>query len=107
MNLDIPRIAKRLREVLEVTAPGLIEKAILFGSRVYGTATPDSDLDILVVLKGECPWQLKNAIYDACYQLDLEFDVVTDVKVYGLDQLSNADGTQPFIISAFEHGVAA
>jgi len=39
-----------------------IEKIILFGSRARGEAKPDSDYDILVVVKGELDWRTRRRL---------------------------------------------
>lgn len=45
----LPLAVKRIAETLHP------EKIILFGSYAYGTPTPDSDVDLLVVMKGDEP----------------------------------------------------
>lgn len=105
--MDLKIVAKRLRELLENTIPGRLDKALLFGSRARGEAAEDADLDILVVVHGSCPWKLQHQILDACYTIALEFDVVTDIKVYGSEELSGARGRQPFILNALNFGIAA
>ena len=39
-----------------------VEKIILFGSRARGEARPDSDYDILVVVKGELDWRTRRRL---------------------------------------------
>lgn len=41
-----------VRRIVEVLEP---EKVILFGSHAYGTATPDSDVDLLVIMETNAP----------------------------------------------------
>ena len=53
-----------------------IERMILFGSRAKGTAKPDSDYDVLVVLESELPYYPRqgvvgNAIGHRHFPLDL------------------------------------
>lgn len=105
--MDIQNVKTRLRQILDATAPGLVEKAVLFGSRVRGDNGPDSDLDIIVVIKGDCPWLLKKSVLIACYAIDLEFDIVTDVKVLGSADMAGPRGKQPFILEAFKCGIDA
>jgi predicted nucleotidyltransferase len=51
------------------------ERIILFGSYAYGTPTPDSDVDLLVVLPFEGkPWRVASEIRGRtkpCFPLDL------------------------------------
>ncbi len=45
VSKTLPQAVKRIAETLKP------EKIILFGSYAYGTPTPDSDVDLLVVMK--------------------------------------------------------
>jgi predicted nucleotidyltransferase len=47
----LPLAVKRIAETLHP------EKIILFGSYAYGNPTPDSDVDLLVVLEGYTVWE--------------------------------------------------
>lgn len=50
---EIVNIAKELKEQFSLIYKRRLSKLILFGSQARGDATPDSDIDILVVLKNE------------------------------------------------------
>ncbi len=50
---EITAIAEKLKQEFEQIYQERFSKLILFGSRARGDAQPDSDIDILVVLKGE------------------------------------------------------
>ncbi len=63
-QFDFTRIDRRTKRVTPVLLAAIRdrivdhlhpEKIILFGSRANGTATPDSDIDLLVVLDDEHP----------------------------------------------------
>ncbi|HCP31673.1 TPA: hypothetical protein DIT45_00200 [Candidatus Acetothermia bacterium] len=47
-NISLKEIEKYSREIAEKFHP---EQIILFGSHAYGEATPDSDVDLLVVME--------------------------------------------------------
>jgi len=50
---NLPReIQDFINKIIDSFAP---EKIILFGSRAYGEATPDSDVDLLVIMETELP----------------------------------------------------
>jgi predicted nucleotidyltransferase len=72
---DIPQWAKLLPEVTDETLASLTQRivdavypyrVILFGSRAWGTARPDSDIDVLVIVD-ECedPRERRYSVYDA------------------------------------------
>lgn len=101
------KILKELKALLLGEYSGDIDRVVLFGSQVLGTATDSSDYDILVILNKDYDWRLEDAILDSCYEIDLEYDIVTDVKVISRNELNTMKGKQPFILNALEHGWTA
>ncbi len=95
-----------IKQKLQQEFPGIIDKVILFGSQVKGKATEDSDHDILIVINTDYDWKLKNQIIDFLYDFDLKYDILTDVKVISEEELKTIKGKQPFILEAFEYGLA-
>ena len=98
-------IAQKLKEVLCRRFGNIFDRIILFGSRSRGNAQPDSDYDILIVLKTDYNWLLENDILDACYEIDLEYNLVTDIKIISLQELGSLKGKQPFIVHAVAEGI--
>ena len=84
---------------------GYIDKIILFGSQVNGTAGEHSDYDILIITKKSYDWKFENEIYDACFDINLKFDIITDIKIVSYDELSTLKGKQPFIQHAMHDGI--
>jgi uncharacterized protein len=52
MTDELKQILSELRQQLETLYGERLEKLILFGSQARGNAAPDSDIDVLVVLRG-------------------------------------------------------
>lgn len=50
---DLQQILSRLKEYLQELYGERFSKMILFGSQARGEATTDSDIDVLIVLKGD------------------------------------------------------
>jgi predicted nucleotidyltransferase len=98
--MDNETILSELKTTLTETFPDLIIKVLLFGSRATGTWNDDSDFDVLVVIRGKPGWRLQNEIINACYAIDLKFDIVTDVKVIAESDLDTPKGRQPYIRQA-------
>jgi len=69
------------RRELDQKFPGLVEQIILFGSKARGTATPDSDLDLLVVIK-DGDWWLKRDVRRCGYRLAVATEVVPSIMVF-------------------------
>lgn len=99
-------IAQKLKKILFQRFGDITDRIILFGSRSKGTAQPDSDYDILIVLKTDYDWIMENDILDACYQLDLEYNLLTDIKIISLQELTSLKGKQPFIVTAVAEGIS-
>lgn len=93
------------KHVLETRFPDEIEKVIVFGSRVNGTAREFSDYDLLVIVNHGYDWQFKDRLNDATYDIDLAYDIMTDVSVISTSELKTIKGKLPFIQEALEHGV--
>ena len=72
---------KDYRRILAQRFPGLVEQIVIFGSKARGTATADSDLDVLIVIR-EGDWQLKDLVTEPGYELSLGTDVVPSIMVY-------------------------
>ena len=101
------KILKELKALLFHRFGDEIKQVILFGSRSQGTAQPDSDYDILVILNNDYNWRKEHLILKTCYEIDLKYDIVTDVKVISVHELQSIKGQQPYIIHAMREGVAA
>ena len=84
------RTAEELRARLLAHREGRIRRVILYGSRARGTASPDSDFDLLVVeaepvSKREEIQRLRRAVHDLPYPVDVwvmgerEFEETKDI----------------------------
>ena len=63
----------------------LVQDAILFGSKARGDSSPDSDIDVLIVV-GEENWPLRDAISLIAARTSLEYDVLLGPRVIGLER---------------------
>jgi predicted nucleotidyltransferase len=99
-------LIKDLDGLLKNKFPNTIEKVILFGSRTNGKAKAYSDYDILVVLKTKSGWEIEDKIIDACYLMDLKYEILTDVKIISNEDLNSPIGMQPYIQHAIQHGIS-
>lgn len=76
---DAPLLV-RCRDAVQEIAPGA--SVILYGSRARGSAAPESDYDLLVLVEGPLTQQLEDRIGDRLYALELEFDAVLSLIMY-------------------------
>jgi predicted nucleotidyltransferase len=105
--MDNKKMLYDLKSILLSNFPGIIQKIILFGSRITGDSSDDSDVDILIITTCKIDWNLERRIINACYSIDLEYDMVTDVKIVSSDELREKKGCQPYIRDAIDNGVTA
>jgi uncharacterized protein (UPF0332 family)/predicted nucleotidyltransferase len=84
--------------------PGLVEQIILYGSKARGTATPDSDLDLLVVIR-EGDRRVRKAVSTPGHMLALTTDVVPSIMVLTTDEWeSRRKRRAPFWITVTRDG---
>ena len=77
--MDRPTLLRRIRASLEEAFRERLKGIVLYGSEARGESTPDSDIDILVLLTG--PIKLGRdlrTIIHALYPLQLESERVID-----------------------------
>lgn len=72
----LQKLIRRLR----VLYGDQLEKVILFGSKARGDSTPDSDIDLLVVLEHE-DWSIRREIWKLAARIELTYDVLFNIQV--------------------------
>jgi predicted nucleotidyltransferase len=75
-DLQLP---KSLRDALQtardrISAEFAVDRVVLFGSVVRGEADEESDVDLLVVLKGPLEHKIRNRISRIILDINLEYD---------------------------------
>jgi predicted nucleotidyltransferase len=68
MKQDLVNLLQLFRDELGVTLGKNLEQIILYGSRARGDETPESDLDILIVLRKVNPGD-KEKVHQIAYRL--------------------------------------
>lgn len=65
--------------------PGQIVETMLFGSKARGDSGPDSDIDVLAVVREES-WVLREEISTLAARISLEYDVLLGPRVIGQER---------------------
>jgi uncharacterized protein len=82
-----------------------VEKLLLFGSQARGDATPESDVDVLVILRGEAdPEQLIPLTSELVSRLSLKYETVIS-RAFVSAEAFEKDRT-PFLMNVRREAVA-
>jgi uncharacterized protein len=104
MSNDIRPILKRLKKGLLQIYGDKVDRVLLYGSRARGDARPDSDIDILIVLKGDFNYsEMLRLSSDLAASLSLENDVVISRAFVSKDQFENRQ--TPFLMNVRREAV--
>ena len=71
------------RRELTEKFPGMVERMLIYGSKARGEATPESDLDVLLIVRDEAV-KRKRAMRQVGYLLDAEGFVVPSIMAYAV-----------------------
>lgn len=90
-------IIEEFKRRVEARFPGELVRLVIFGSKVRGEATAESDVDLLAVIQSE-NWRLGDEIRGVGYALELEHGVVLSIQVISRNHYERlrANGTQFF-----------
>lgn len=81
----------------------------VFGSVARGTDNTDSDIDIMVIIgveTGSANWRLERAIRGIAFPIEIEEDVVFDLKVVSEQDLRGPRGHTLFMERVELEGIA-
>jgi predicted nucleotidyltransferase len=79
-----------------------VAQVMLFGSKATGRDDPESDIDLLVLTSRPLAWRERDAITDALFDVEMEFDVVISTFVVSDDEWTHG----PYHVLAIYEEVA-
>ena len=98
MSTDIRPILRKLRKGLMQIYGEQVDRILLYGSRARGDERPDSDIDILIVLKDDFNYsEMLRLSSDLAASLSLENDVVISRAFVSKEQFDNRQ--TPFLMN--------
>ena len=103
MDAKVLKIASEVKE--KISAKYKIVDFRIFGSTARGHQDRESDIDIIVVLEN-VDRTIEEEIFDIAYEIELKYDCLIDIIVFGKDALSDRLSYTPVYVRAMEEGVA-
>jgi len=78
---------------------------LVFGSKVRGSSTQESDIDVLIIVR-EFDRDLQALIDDMIFELNLEYDCLISAVIFNQDELeSGLMSESPLYRSAIQEGI--
>ena len=90
------------RKSLDERLPGQIERLVIYGSKARGESGPDSDVDILAIIRAG-DRRLKKALSFLGYDLAIGTEVVPSIQIYTVAEWSRLAQRQSVFREAVEH----
>ena len=99
-----PEIVKEIRDIIYTSAPKAT--AILYGSEARGDASPESDIDVLILLDGDKrDIKREDEISGALYEIELNYGVIISPMIMLKKQWENRPFKTPFYINVINEGI--
>lgn len=106
MAVNQKTVLKEITRQLKSSMPDIFVKAVLFGSRLTNQGKPDSDYDILIIVKEKADWKTERELSDICYEIELKYSVVIDTHILSEPEVNSRRGQQPIFVNALLYGLS-
>lgn len=104
MNAPLATILAETKARLQALCGDRLQRIVLFGSRARGSAAPDSDIDLLIVLTDMAAiGGLDRAIDIVMAELSLKYDTVLSASMATQEEIEHDD--LPFLDNVRHEGV--
>jgi len=104
MPSNVQKVLKKLKKELLHIYGEQLDSIILYGSRARGDERPDSDIDILIILKDDFNYsKMLRLSSDLAASLSLENDVVISRAFVSKEQFEQRQ--TPFLMNVHREGI--
>ncbi len=104
--MNIKEILKQFKEEIEKLYGKRLKDIILYGSWARSEATDESDIDLIVILKGEViPGKEIDRMIDTITEINLKYGVL--LSVYPVSSKDYSTVNSPLLINARREGMPA
>ncbi len=101
------KILQDLKQRLSDRLEDNLKDVVLFGSQLTEDNSQDSDYDILIIVENKANWKLEREISDICFDIELEYGIITDSHILSKSDLNAPRGKQPIFLNAINKGYHA
>ncbi len=106
--MDTKKLAIEIKKHLNKDLNNIVTDVVIFGSQIKGTATAESDYDVIIVLNKEYNRKTIRQINDLCYDIDLKYDIFIDSQIISENELQTGlRGKHPIFKLAIIEGLHA
>ncbi len=77
-------ILAALKKQLQQRFGSAVKEVRVFGSRIRGEHTPESDLDVMILLSIPVEWQTRKKIRYLLAEINLEYDVLLSARIFSV-----------------------
>lgn len=105
---ELQIILKEIAETAKETFSEKLDSVILYGSYARGDYKPESDVDIMILVRGIAPeelWKYRSAITTKSSELGLEYDLVIVPLIKDTDTFHKYLNVLPFYQNVDKEGI--
>lgn len=105
---ELQIILNEIADTAKETFGEHLDSVILYGSYARGDYTPESDVDIMILVKGIAPeelWKYRSSITSKSSELGLEYNLVIVPLIKDVDTFKKYMGVLPFYQNVDKEGI--